>query len=99
MKELIWENRQWWDEGEHKPDPWVPYGRFREFSKFPSVTRDVTVTKKPNWEHVTDMLLNSGLYLEKMYKIGEYKPKNNETFRLIFQSKSRTLTEADILIK
>lgn len=103
MNELVYENRQWWNEvgypneddeilNDHTSDPYIPFHQYRSFSEYPYIVRDITLQKG----NLLQIILKGGKYLEKVFKIGEYEPKNNETFRIIFQSKERNLTNNEI---
>lgn len=98
MRTLIYENRQWWLDDLHKPSAYTPAGQFREISLQPYLVRDLTVSleKKTEMEVLIDIVGQGGKYLEKVYKIDEFLPKKNITFRLIFQSFQRNLSAKEI---
>lgn len=90
----MYKNRQWWDEESQKPGKYIPEGMYRPFSLYPTSVRDITV---PDDETIPAILIaNGGRYLETLWKVGEYAPKKNVTYRLVFQSFSRNLTREEV---
>lgn len=74
-------------------------GKYKPISNFPYIERDVTVIepKSEVWA-VTEIILNGGKYLEKVFKVGEYRPKKSVTFKMIFQSRHRNLDKKEVAI-
>ncbi len=90
--QLVMEHRQIWNEDEHKMEPYISHDKYFPLSKFPFVSRDITIL---NNNSVIEALVGySGKYLRRIYKIGTHF--ENITFRIIFQSHFRTLTKKEI---
>lgn len=96
--QLIYQNRQWWSDEERKPHPHVPDNMFRQWSLHPIIVRDITIPKDEEQDFLPNLVLKGGKYLEKLFKIDEFKndTKHTVTYRIIFQSIERTLNNEEI---
>jgi phenylalanyl-tRNA synthetase beta subunit len=90
----VFQHRQWWDSKEHKPSAYISERMYRPYSDYPFIIRDITVE---NYDNVlADIIGNAAPYLEVVWEMGEYKPKNTITYRLIFQAIDKTLTDDEV---
>lgn len=92
MNQLVYQNRQWWNEEEHKPEP-LDKG-FRMYSDYPFIVRDVTIPDTN--DALMNLIANRGKYLERVWLKNKYEEKNNATYTLVFQSKYRSLTNEEV---
>jgi len=95
---FVYKNRQWFDENERKPHVYVPEGKYREISPYPYITRDVTVDYSNSNDFIGEAISKGGKYLESIRLLDEYKneKKHTVTFRFLFQSLYRTLTNEEV---
>jgi phenylalanyl-tRNA synthetase beta subunit len=95
MNENIFEKKQYWDEVQKKPSKY--FSGYMPISKFPFIYRDITTTLD-NKDFFLTIFRNSFVskYLRTLRKIDEYKPKNNTTHQIVFQSYYRTLTNREV---
>lgn len=93
---MVFWHRQWWLDDEHKPSPYIPYNQFKMWSKYPFIVRDVTLVADSWEEALLNIIIKGGKYVEKVFFIGTFEPKRSHSFRIIFQSLQRTLTDREV---
>lgn len=89
----VYQNRAWFNDLQGKSEVWLRAGLYRPFSSYPFIVRDITV---PDDTPLATIVENGGNYLEAVDHLGNYEPKHNATYRLVFQSKHRTLTSQEV---